>query len=324
MTKEEELKQNQDNNIHIFYSCNDTFIRHLCTSIASILHNADKKDLLSFHILNNDISQENRNKILNLRKIKKCNIEFIDIDNELFKNCPLKKGFPYLTIQSYYRFIIADIKHSLDKAIYLDCDTVVTSSLSDLWNIDLGDNYCGVVQDMNAVASHEDEERLNIDAEFNAGVLLINVKKWKDENISQKLFESVKKLSDENILLWMDQDGLNYTFDRQVVWINPKYNYQKCAVDNLYYTKYTDEEVKHAQDNVVIIHYNGGEKPWEKRCDFYDIEYYKSLYYAGWRLEALRLFYNHYIKQYLIYSYEEDRHRVLSIFGIKIKFRKKH
>ena len=38
-------------------------------------------------------------------------------------------------------------------------------------------------------------KRLNInDKYFNAGVLVINLKKWKDEKISKKLQEQVKKI----------------------------------------------------------------------------------------------------------------------------------
>ena len=320
---EKDLVLSSDNNIHIFYSCNDGFIQHLCASVASVLHSSGKTDSLNFYILNNNISQENKNKVLNLKKIKNCNIEFIDVNEELFKNCPLNKAFPHLTVQSYYRFIIADIKPTLDKAIYLDCDTVVIGSLSELWDTELGEKYCGVVQDMNPYGPLEDAKRLNIDAEFNAGVMLINMKKWNEDAISHKLFEKIKELSDKNILQWLDQDALNCTFDKKVLWISPMYNYQQTAKNKPFYTKYTEKDINHARTNVVVIHYNGQEKPWKERCDFYDIEYYKSLFIAGWKYEALRLFFENFIIRPFFRSYKEGEHCVYKICGIKIKTKEK-
>ena len=59
-----------------------------------------------------------------------------------------------MTKQTYYRYLIPQLKPELNKCFYFDCDIVVTDSLNAFWNIDLGENYIAAVEEF-----YEDAEK---------------------------------------------------------------------------------------------------------------------------------------------------------------------
>ena len=67
-----------------------------------------------------------------------------------------------------------------DKALYVDCDLVVTKNLDDLFATDLQDYPLAAVRDFGGRAYFGREI-------FNAGVLLINNDLWKQEQIDSKV-----------------------------------------------------------------------------------------------------------------------------------------
>ena len=308
--------------MHIFFASDENFVKHLTSAIASILKNALITDYHHFYILEDNISEHSKEKILNLNKIKKFDIEFIKVDNELFKDCPHIPACKHITMQTYYRYIIPKIKPNLDKVLYLDCDIIVKKSLSSLYNIDLKDYYCAVVQELSPKWSPKDEKRLGINAEFNAGVILINNKKWKEENLLPVFFENTQKLYNQGILKWQDQDVLNYTFGDKVIWVNPQFNFQQNAYSNPYYTKYTNNDMEYAKKNIVIIHYNNPNKPWNLDCDFYPWDYYFSLFLANYKKDAIILMI-HYIFMHLFFINKNNQRVNVNILGLKFSFKRK-
>ena len=162
--------------------------------------------------------------------------------------------------------------------LYLDCDILVVGSLRELWEQDLEDFYCAAVEEMYE-GTTRDATRLGIQSYFNAGILLINNKKWVSENISDKLFQATKELYDCNNLIWQDQDVLNYVFKNNIKWVSPRFNYQQNCHPNYTYTQYTAEIINNANLNPIVIHYNTGTKPWNKgyKCNFKKKEYYSEM-----------------------------------------------
>ena len=49
----------------------------------------------------------------------------------------------HITHTAYFRLLAAQLlPESIDKVIYLDSDVLVKSDLTELWNFDVGENYC--------------------------------------------------------------------------------------------------------------------------------------------------------------------------------------
>ncbi len=273
------------------------------------------------------ISEKNKKRLLALKEIKNFNIEFLKIDNKLFEKINMPPGCGHIEKQTYYRYLIPVLKPNLDKCIYIDCDIIVVDSLNKLWNTDLGNNYVGAVEELYK-GSDYDCKNLGVEAYFNAGILLINNKIWRNENISEKLFENTFKLQDK--IRWADQDILNYTFKDRVIFISPRYNLQQNAYFDTGSKMYTINQINTAKNNPIIIHYNGCTKPWSEKC------HHKlwRLYYDYLKLTQFKTPYNKFIRKERlkkskkviknVFSVENHgAHKVLTCLGIKMKFKRK-
>jgi len=278
------------NKINIFFSSDENYTQHLAVSIASILCNAGTEDELIFSILDGGISEKSKFKINKLKKIKNFEIEYIPINEDDFKNYPLNPRLKHITLPTYYRFKIASLKPNLEKAIYLDCDIVVKTSLKELWETDIANCAMGVIEDCASPKSRQEFfDRLGCDSYFNAGILLINIKKWNELNLENKCFELVGKEKEK--LLWNDQDILNLLFQNNVKFLHPKWNFQTNCFRNGKFTLYSQEEINQALKKPSIIHYTNPVKPWsphniyffEKDYFLFKKEYFQYLKYTGWK-----------------------------------------
>lgn len=315
-----------DNNIHIFFASDNNFVLPLYNALSSILRNANVQDNLNFYILDKDISENNKNKIKNLKKVKPFNIEYIKINDDLFKDCPLLKICGHISLQTYYRYIIPRVKPNLPKVLYLDCDILVKSSLSDLWNIDLKDTYCGAVQELYK-DSNIDARRLNVKTYFNAGVLLLNNKKMIEDNTTDELFRVTKDLYESGNLVYQDQDVLNVVFNDNITWMSPRFNYQQNMSGDSSEKIYSQTELEDAKRNVVLVHYNSGIKPWLGNYDssFFFKDYYMELFRNGFYYKLYQLFLKSAVNNlFSITNIISDgkKFKQITIMGIKIKVKK--
>lgn len=239
------------NNIPIFLASDNNYAPFVATTIASICKNTDS--FCAFYILDGGISQENQDRIASLKsKFDNFSLEFVKIDAEkYFKNFIVES---YITIATYYRFVIADLFPELHKVLYLDVDIIAKGNIADLYNIDLEGYILGAVIDQGN-KSYVLQLKKNLDMDvfshyFNAGVLLLDLKKWREQNITQKLFEIEKKYRGK--LFCNDQDVLNKLFER---------NYKELPTD-------FNSMVPHK--NEVIRHFYNKIKPWlisESLCE---------------------------------------------------------
>lgn len=315
-----------DNNIHIFFASDNNFVLPLYNALSSILRNANAQDNLNFYILDKDISENNKNKIKNLKKVKPFNIEYIKINDDLFKDCPLLKICGHISLQTYYRYIIPRVKPNLPKVLYLDCDILVKSSLSDLWNIDLKDTYCGAVQELYK-DSNIDARRLNVKTYFNAGVLLLNNKKMIEDNTTDELFRVTKDLYESGNLVYQDQDVLNVVFNDNITWMSPRFNYQQNMSGDSSEKIYSQTELEDAKRNIVLVHYNSGIKPWLGNYDssFFFKDYYMELFRNGFYYKLYQLFLKSAVNNlFSITNIISDgkKFKQITIMGIKIKVKK--
>ncbi|WP_330359252.1 glycosyltransferase family 8 protein, partial [Basilea psittacipulmonis] len=116
---------------------------------------------------------------------------------------------------------------------------------------------------------------------FNAGVLLINLKKWQEINVFNQAILILKEKKD--LLRFQDQDLLNIIFKDSLYVINPRFNFMFALFKRLKQLNAkeidalnTHEEVKNP---IVIYHYCGKRKPWNievGKKDLYEIK--ASLY----------------------------------------------
>ncbi len=257
--------------MHVFLASDNRFAQHLAVCMTSVIRNLYETDNVHFYILDGGIKPKNKKRINTLTS-SNVSIEFLTVDQSLFTDCKIPPTCSHLTKETFYRYIIPQLKPDLEKSIYLDCDTVIHGSLNALWHTDLGDNYVGAVEEL-----YKDglkQTKLPLTKMFNAGVLLINNIKWKQDDMTKKLFQNTSKYID--LSAWGDQDILNYTFADKIKWLDPVYNVQQNAFFDGQHSLYTDEQMWYACHKPIIIHFNGSIKPWQdiKKCRHPYARYY--------------------------------------------------
>ena len=250
--------------VNICFTTDNNYIRPLSCTIASILKNTDIETDLHIFILEYDISNENKNKILSLKKIKDCKISFIKTDSTIFYNFPDFQG-GYITKTAYFRFLIADLLKDIDKVLYLDCDIIVLSQIEELFRQDITDFYIGAVEDVvfyfDRMCSIKD-----FDIYINSGVLLINLEKWRQDNISNKLFDIIKKYGDK--LYYHDQTAINLVCEDKIKLLDLHYNIQVFYIlqISILLNHPKRKQIIQSIKNPTIIHYTGPKKPWNSYC----------------------------------------------------------
>ena len=149
------------------------YIRQIETAMKSLCrHNSHVK----IYVLNQDIPQEWFSRLrMYVQEIGGHLIDCKLIGQQFQMNWSNK--LPHINHMTFARYFIPDFVTE-DKVLYLDSDLVVTGDLTPLFELDLGENYLA--------ATHS---CFGAGIGFNDGVLLINNKKWKAENIRQKLID---------------------------------------------------------------------------------------------------------------------------------------
>ena len=107
----------------------------------SMLENAKKTTSYDYYLLvPSSFDNKNKKMIMKLKENYNCDIHFIDMKNSF---SDLKQMIAHITSPTYYRLLAADIlPNYYDRCLYLDVDVCVCQDLSELYSIDLGNNYC--------------------------------------------------------------------------------------------------------------------------------------------------------------------------------------
>ena len=223
----------------VVLAANYAYVDQVMTTIKSICyHNRS----IRFYLINSDFPNE---------WIKQLNKRLEKFDSEII-NCRVtsEQISRYKTDISYtvfLRYFVADFVKE-EKALYLDCDLVVTKNLDNLFATDLQDYPLAAVRDFGGRAYFGQEI-------FNAGVLLINNILWKQEQMTQKLIDLTNEWHDK--VEQADQSILNMLFEHK--WLELDFDYNHIVI----HKQFTDYQLPVGQDYPAIIHYLSHRKPWK-------------------------------------------------------------
>lgn len=220
-----------------------------------------------FHVIvDESVTEEDR---ADLRDIVRMNaIQFYKVDSQEFNSLPV---LPNSSFATYYRLLIPQIlPENIHKVLFLDCDIIVRHSLLPLWETDI-DGYAiaAVIDNLDSNIGAFNRLRYSSNlGYFNAGVLLLNLKYWRDNDIQSEIRLYMKNHS-ENII-FCDQDILNYVLRERKRPLPIKYNFQTCFLFSIDkcgfdYWKY-EKEILEARNDPVILHYIF-RKPWMEGCN---------------------------------------------------------
>ncbi|MCC5637486.1 glycosyltransferase family 8 protein [Nostoc sp. CHAB 5844] len=248
-------------------AADNNYAMPLAVTVRSALANFKSDRQLAVFILDGGISKTNKRKIAQSLDSKQVDISWIRLDDALFANLTLNR---HLTISSYYRLLLPEIlPPEFTKAIYLDSDMVVTDNLNELWNIDIGDYYVLAVRDdvllnISMCQSLQNYRELGISPDskyFNSGLLVINIAKWRTENIGNKTLEFIKNNQKYRP---NDQDGLNAILADKWGELHPKWNQMPRVYDESFRkdSPFSENVYQELLNHPCIIHFTNTPKPW--------------------------------------------------------------
>lgn len=241
--------------IPIFYACDGAFVKYTVVSLHSMMANADPNYQYHVHILHTEITPRVRR---SLQKMEAENVKifFEDVSSyleTLSSRLPIRD---YYSKTTYFRLFIAEMFPEYNKAIYIDSDTVVQGDISKMYLTDIGDAYVGACHEQAMVQVDEYgtyvEKVLGISrhAFFNAGVLLINCRRFREGRILDKF---VTLLGTYNFVVTQDEDYLNVLCKDHVYWLDQRWNTEIFG------------EIPYPIEEACVLHYIMTNKPWHYR-----------------------------------------------------------
>ncbi len=288
--------------MNIVYSSSDVYSEICGISLTSLLENNKHVDTIHIYIINNNISDINKNRLLDTAKQYHRELSFVDkVDLEKLANTNIYVG--RWNIGTFFRLYLASIlPESVERVIYVDCDMIIRGSLREVYEMDLGDCLVAGVDDCRS-----DLYRIEIGCApgtvyVNNGFLVIDLKKWREENVEEQFTAFISERKGD--LTYMDQAPLNGVLGKQnkIYELKPIYNAQRIFFDFSYkrlmrLRKPTHclsyEEYLEATTNPIVVHFTPtfmtGTRPWNfKDKHIFTKEYLMYKQISLWKDEPLR------------------------------------
>lgn len=253
----------KENEIPVFFATDANYAPFLTVCIKSLLANASKKYFYKLYVLTTSLDEKIQGRIKQ-SLTPNSTIEFISLKDELDKIQDLFHLRDYYSKETYYRFFIPDLFPEYEKVLYVDCDTILLGDISELYNTDIKDYFvaAAVEEVMQTVPVFGEyvEKFLGVPRQqyFNAGVLLINNKRFLKFKIAEKFVELSKQYT---FRVTQDEDYLNVLCKNKVKMVDLGWN--KTAYKN---PEFDDKNLK-------LIHYKINWKPWHYENTLYE-EYF--------------------------------------------------
>ena len=243
--------------MNILVTLDANYIRPLSVMLHSLVR-ADDCPKFDLYIAHSSLTDENIDSIFRGIDRSRFNVHSVRLSHELNADAPTEDR---ITKETYYRLTAHEfLPAELDRILYIDPDTLILNSISDLYNMAL-DCFCfagashtfGVVEDINHIRLGMPEGSRYI----NAGRLMMNLDELRRSYTSKELFAYIDKNADK--LYLGDQDVINALYCTKTRYVSPEiYNLdEKTALHSLKTNAWIEK-------NCSKDHYNGKYTPWKE------------------------------------------------------------
>jgi lipopolysaccharide biosynthesis glycosyltransferase len=238
----------------IALACDEGYGMPLATTLRSIVEANARWCPLEIYIFTHRISSEFKKRVCDSLPIGAASIVWPEIDVGPFKDFLTTDHVSKIT---FARLLIPEtLPRSLKRVLYLDCDLLVLDDLSALSQTRLHGAIVGAVEDqLNPVFKKSADASWQtvpqVENYFNAGVLLIDLDRWRENKVSERALEYLRQNPQTP---FADQDALNYACDRMWKRLDEKWNFQ-AHFDRSIQEMETAERPR-------IVHFVTSNKPW--------------------------------------------------------------
>lgn len=248
--------------------CDDNYCIPTEVCIQSIIRNAPKdSEILKIHVCTFGLTEHNKKKLEELSNDNA--VVTIDVfnENDYAERIQQVNQKSHVTPTALIKFELPSFFSNIESILYLDGDIIVKKNLSELLDYDIQNYYLAASFEfwayMNAVKYSFNRK---VPFYFNSGVMLLNLKKMREDEITDKLWYYKLNLSHTTL---MDQESLNAICAVNTLPLSVEWNFNPVFLDREYLpyiNRVFKTNYKNTADlieSVNIIHYVGkADKPW--------------------------------------------------------------
>ncbi|CAB4914500.1 unannotated protein [freshwater metagenome] len=234
----------------LVYVIDKNFIPHFTTSLSSLLiHNESLFEDI-YLVMNFPLNKKINKALIYFKSNFSTEIKTINIDNSKISQLKILKK-DHLTMITYARLLLSEIlPKNVDRVLYLDSDLIVLGDLTSLCNTVFKDEYIVAVNQLHWTKNSGSDllrsKQLINENYFNAGVMLINLKRWRKDSMADLLLKT--GIEYKNDLVYWDQDILNIAFKDGWKETDKSFNALELTLKVI--------------PDPIVIHFTGPIKPW--------------------------------------------------------------
>lgn len=253
---------------HIALITDDNYCIPTLVCIQSIIINTSPNNRYTIHICTFGLKDENICRFMSLSK-DNVNIIIDTFDGDLYKSkLEQVSQKTHVTPTALIKFELPNYFSSIDKLLYLDGDIIVKGKIDELLGVNLYGYYLAASYDFHCRINkiNYSFKRDYKDFYFNSGVMLLNLKVMRIDNITSKLWDY--KINHAKTRL-MDQESLNAVCGLNTLPLSLRWNFNPFFLNEKYITEINNvygenfSSTEKLEEGVSIIHYVGkADKPW--------------------------------------------------------------
>lgn len=252
--------------MNIFITLDSNYIYPLCVMLNSIAE-TNSGNRIDLYVAYSSLTENDFSDMEKALGMTNHEIHRIPVSDDMFDGCPVLDRISKAT---YYRLLAGDVlPNDVERVLYLDPDIVINGDLSDFYNLDLQGNIIAGAPHLYGIPEGVNRLRLGLSKEnryINAGVLLIDLKKWREEISLKRIFKFISV--NHKKLLLADQDVINALMKNRTLPIDERvYNLDEKTYRH-FSSCFAGErkiDLDWVEKNTVIIHFNGKKKPWKEQ-----------------------------------------------------------
>lgn len=260
--------------MNIIYASDNNYAEILGVSLISLLENNKQEPEIIVYVLDDNISEENKEKLNWIFNQYNRKGVFLPIP-DLSQKAGIEIDSQRWSISTFSRLFLAELlPEKIEKALYLDCDTIVTNTLHPLWEFDVRGYAVAGAEDCISKGHKKNIGLSEDDLYLQAGILLVNLKYWRENNLQQEFMDFIKKYHGKTP--YVDQGVINGVLVRKMQLFDIRYNAYTVLFDFSYsqllkYRKpkhfYSEQQVEKAKKLPAIVHFSASFlslRPWIK------------------------------------------------------------
>lgn len=238
----------------------DYLVEPLSILMTSILENNHQQQAYTFYVIAETLTTREQTLLRQVTSLYAADIQFIEAQVPSYL-----QPYDLKTRLLYYRTTLASLlPYKVKKVLYLDCDILCTADLTRLWRVPLGQHLLGAVEDLK---KRHRLEHMPIASQntrfFNAGVMLLNLTRWRQQKIAKQLQLRIKNQIKHHRTLRIT-DALNLVLHDHWIQLHPEWNAQTALfIDPIFSSNpLRANQLKAAFKSPALVHFCGPEKPW--------------------------------------------------------------